>query len=115
MAWHNTLGKSGEAKAYRYLVEKGYVILEQNWRARRFEVDFIVLDGEEIAVIEVKKRRRVDGRPGELLSRGKCQRLIAAGALYLESHAIEREIRFDLVVVSGRELEIEYIRDAILV
>jgi putative endonuclease len=113
MAWHNTLGKLGEAHVHRYLLEQGCVILEQNWRLGRLEVDFIVLDGNEIVVVEVKTRRRPEERPGELLSRGKCRRLLAAGAAYVEGRRIEREIRFDLIIVSGEGMEIEHFRDAV--
>ncbi|MDR2131598.1 MAG: YraN family protein [Odoribacteraceae bacterium] len=115
MAWHNTLGKLGEEKVRHYLLEKGCTILEQNWRLGRIEVDFIILDGQELVVVEVKTRRRPDDYPGELLSRGKCKRLLVAGAAYLERHRIKREIRFDLIIVSGKEMKIEHLRDAIRV
>jgi putative endonuclease len=113
MAWHNTFGKLGEERAHRYLLESGCTILERNWRVGRSEVDFIVLDGAELVVVEVKTRKRPEEYPGELLSRGKCRNLLAAGAAYLALHRIEREIRFDLIIVSGPEMVIEYFRDAI--
>jgi putative endonuclease len=113
MARHNALGKLGEEKARRYLLDNGYEILEQNWRAGRLEVDFIALDGEEIVVVEVKTRRRAGDRPGDLLPVAKCRRLLRAGAMYVEDRGIEREVRFDLVIVSGRGLVVEHVRDVI--
>jgi putative endonuclease len=107
------LGKLGEDAAHRYLLEKGHAILERNWRVGRSELDFIILDGEEIVVVEVKTRARPVDRPGELLSPAKCKRLRAAGAAYLAFHRVRREIRFDLMLVSGREMKIEYFRDAV--
>ncbi|MDR0545282.1 MAG: YraN family protein [Odoribacteraceae bacterium] len=113
MARHNALGKLGEEQARRYLLDKGFSILEQNWRAGRLEVDFIAIDGAEIVVVEVKTRARPGDRPGELLSAAKCRRLMVAGELYVESRGIMMEIRFDLVVVSGGGKVVEHVRDAI--
>jgi putative endonuclease len=107
------LGKLGEDAAHRYLLEKGYTILERNWRVGRSEVDFIILDGEELVVVEVKTRASPVDYPDELLSPAKCRNLRAAGAAYLAFHRIKREIRFDLLLVSGREMKIEYFRDAV--
>ncbi|MDR1414846.1 MAG: YraN family protein [Odoribacteraceae bacterium] len=114
MARHNVLGRLGEDRAAVFLAESGCTILERNWRAGRAEVDFIVLDGEEIVVVEVKTRARPVERPAELLSPGKCRNLLAAGEAYLATRGIRREIRFDLIVVCGRgEMRVERFRDAI--
>ena len=42
MAEHNLLGQWGEAYAARYLQEKGFQILERNYRMGKAEVDLIV-------------------------------------------------------------------------
>jgi putative endonuclease len=39
MAHHNTTGKLGEQMATKYLLEKDYTILHQNWRHGNWEVD----------------------------------------------------------------------------
>ena len=41
MAHHNTTGTLGEKMALKYLSEKGFVILHQNWRHSHWEVDII--------------------------------------------------------------------------
>ncbi|MGH2647556.1 MAG: YraN family protein, partial [Ginsengibacter sp.] len=41
MAHHNTTGKVGEQMALKYLLQKGFVILHQNWRHSHWEVDVI--------------------------------------------------------------------------
>lgn len=43
MALHNELGKEGEAAAEQLLLQKGYRILERNWRFRKNEIDLIAL------------------------------------------------------------------------
>lgn len=112
MAWHNDLGNMGEEAAFRYLEKEGFTILERNWRIGRREVDFIALDGDELVVVEVKTRSSREEYPEEILSRPKQRRLIAAGAAYLAQHKIRREIRFDLILLTGPGLEIEHIRNA---
>ena len=47
-------------------------------------------------------------RPEELLDWRKRRNLLAAGAAFLASRGLDRELRFDLVVVSGPERRIDY-------
>lgn len=113
MAWHNSLGKYGEDKVACYLAEQGYTILERNWRVGHRELDFIVLDKEEIVVVEVKTRSSHSDYLFDLISEKKKMNLLAAGAAYLTKKQIQREIRFDLIVLSGPEMKLEHIQDAI--
>ena len=46
MAKHNDFGKLGEEIAVNYLMEKGYEILERNWRNIHKEIDIIARDGK---------------------------------------------------------------------
>jgi len=57
MAKHNEFGKQGEELAAQFLMEKGYEILERNWRNRHKEIDIIAKDGEELVIVEVKTRK----------------------------------------------------------
>lgn len=113
MAWHNELGKYGEEKVSRYLLDMGYTILDRNWRVGHKELDFVCLDGEVIVVVEVKTRENDDVSLFELLDFRKKRNLQTAGAAYLTKKNILREIRFDLVLVSGADMRIEYIKEAI--
>ena len=49
-------GKMGEQMAARYLADKGYIILEHNYRRGHLEIDLIALDGDELVIVEVKSR-----------------------------------------------------------
>ena len=46
MASHNDFGKLAENKAADYLLEKGYVILERNFRYLKAEIDIIGKNGQ---------------------------------------------------------------------
>ena len=113
MAWHNKLGEYGEEKVNRYLLDMGYTILERNWRVGHRELDFVCLDGEVLVVVEVKTRESDNVSLFDLLDYKKRRNLQAAGAAYLTQKNIHREIRFDLVVVTGVEMHLEYIKEAI--
>ena len=41
MAEHYELGKKGEQLAVNYLINKGYKIVERNWRFQKAEIDII--------------------------------------------------------------------------
>lgn len=113
MAWHNDYGKYGEEKVYHYLLSKGYSVLDRNWRIGHKELDFVFLDGEELVIGEVKTRTIPEEYPQEILSYRKRKNLLVAGVAYLNSHHIKRELRFDLILVTGPEMTIEHIPDAI--
>lgn len=113
MAWHNKLGEFGEEKVNRYLLDMGYMVLERNWRVGHRELDFVCLDGEVLVVVEVKTRADDDVSLLDLLDYRKKRNLQAAGAAYLTKKNIHREIRFDLVVVTGAEMHLEYIKEVI--
>ena len=113
MAWHNKLGEFGEEKVNRYLLDMGYMVLERNWRVGHRELDFVCLDGEVLVVVEVKTRADDNVSLFDLLEYRKKRNLQAAGAAYLTKKNIHREIRFDLVVVTGAEMHLEHIKEVI--
>ncbi len=39
MAQHNQLGKTGEERAAEYLISKGYIIRDINWRSGKMELE----------------------------------------------------------------------------
>ena len=53
------LGKWGEGVAGRILQEKGYRLLDANYRCRWGEVDIVAQEGDELVCVEVRTRRRV--------------------------------------------------------
>ncbi len=101
------VGAQYEELAARCLEEKGYQILERNYRCRQGEIDLIALDGSCLVFVEVKYRR--DGRtgdPAEAVDFRKQRRIIRTAAYYCynrnigESHAC----RFDVISVLGSEV-----------
>ena len=44
MAAHNELGKWGEDLATAYLEQKGYTIVERDWKSGRRDIDIIAIE-----------------------------------------------------------------------
>jgi putative endonuclease len=100
MGKHNETGRLGEQLAVQYLRDKGYTILETNWRSGKAEVDIIAKIKEILVFVEVKTRSSVQfGFPEEYVCAKKEKLLFRAAGNYMELVHHEWEIRFDIVSV----------------
>ena len=109
MAEHNDLGRKGEDKAVEYLIQKGFVILERNWRLKHWELDVICQKDRWLVVVEVKTRELPVERPDELLDFRKRQNIRRAADAYVKMSGCPLEVRFDLVLVIGTDMHIQHI------
>ena len=101
MAQHNQTGLTGEAMAAKYLIEKGFVILQQNWRHSHWEVDIIASKDHILHFVEVKTRRtKKFGHPEEAVSKKKIQNLINASEEYLYQNPEWKRIQFDILAIT---------------
>jgi len=115
MAQHNELGKKGEKLAIDFLVKKGYLILDTNWRFQKAEVDIIARKGEILAVIEVKTRSTTDfGNPQDFVKPKKIKLLVSAIDEYVNSKDLNVEVRFDIIAIvhKNKNIVIEHLEDA---
>lgn len=80
---HNT-GQAGEKLAAAYLEERGYLILEKNYRTRWGEIDLITRKEDTIHFFEVKTRYSLShGHPYEAISQRKQRNIKRAAFAYL--------------------------------
>lgn len=115
MASHNELGTKGEQLALNYLQEKGYVVLEKNYRYLKAEVDLIARYKDTIVFVEVKARTtNFFGEPELAVTASKQKLLVAAADHYASSSALQNEIRFDVIaiIINKNETLIKHIEDA---
>ena len=86
MTENSELGKKGENLACAYLVEKGYRILERNFRRQWGELDVVAIAPDKTLVfVEVKTMSDSFGRglkPEDQMSAGKIHRFKKAASLY---------------------------------
>jgi putative endonuclease len=115
MAEKHELGHSGEQLAAGFLKEKGYKILETNWRQGPLEVDIIALKENVLVIAEVKTRStNFFGEPEEFVTRQKQKNLIRAANIYIIDKNLDVEARFDIISIlsKGSVLKIYHIEDA---
>lgn len=108
------LGNWGEEVARDYLLERGFSLLERNWRCLEGEIDLIVEKDARLRFVEVRTRSTdAFGSPEESLTPEKMDRLQASGWRYLESAGrLNEDFQFDLIAVetskSGEVSRIEH-------
>ena len=115
MADHNVLGERGEKLTKEYLEGLGYQIIASNWRERKFEIDLIAIDKQEIVFVEVKTRSTsFFGNPEEAVTNKKQQHLINGADFYIQENEIDLECRFDVIaiILNTNQQEITHIKNA---
>ena len=101
MAHHNLIGSIGEEMAVKYLSDKGYTILERNWRHRNWEVDVIAVKQNKLHIIEVKTRRTATfGYPEDDVSKKKIKYLMGAAEEYLLLNPQWKLLQFDILSIT---------------
>jgi putative endonuclease len=113
------LGHRGEDLARRTLQDKGYSILDTNYRCRWGEIDIIAQQGDELVFVEVRTRSSSTyGAPEESVTLAKVRRLVATAQHYLQNHGGDSlDWRIDLISVkmgpTGNSTGIDHLRHAV--
>ena len=94
-------GKLGEDAAVVCLREKGFAILDRNYRVKSAEIDIIAKDKDTIAFIEVKTRKSLKkGLPAESVNYTKQRKIISAAMYYIRENNLNNvRLRFDVIEV----------------
>ncbi|MFH0986008.1 MAG: YraN family protein [Candidatus Omnitrophota bacterium] len=100
-----SLGDRGETAACNFLKEKGYEILEKNYRCKLGEIDVIARRAGRLAFIEIKTRTSDRfGMPQEAVGLRKQEKIFKIAAWYLKEKRLERTpVAFDVVAVLWKE------------
>jgi putative endonuclease len=108
-------GREGEKRAEQYLSERGYTVLERNFRSPRGEIDLIAEKEDRIAFVEVKNWAYLDSGDLEYaIDRRKQGRIVATSRRFLHDHPEFRRkhFGFDVILVSPNKPEIIHYEDA---
>ncbi len=103
------IGAVFEKKAAVFLQQRGYRILEMNYKCRQGELDLIAHQGRYLVFIEVKYRQNEkNGFPEEAVGFRKQQKVIAAAKYYMYQNKIAEDTpcRFDVVGICGEKIYI---------
>jgi putative endonuclease len=111
-------GEAAELLAANYLQVRGLKVLGRNLRCKAGELDLVCLDGDVLAVVEVRQRQsaRFGGALASVIG-AKQRKIIRAAKFFLQREPRWRHlaIRFDVLAVEGLPdgaHRVDWIRDA---
>ena len=96
-----TIGLNGEQAAAAYLKNKGFKIIQANYRVAGAEVDIVASTGDILCFVEVKTRKTCDhGAPEAFVTRTKQLKIIRAAKIFSARKPYRQyRVRFDVVSV----------------
>lgn len=112
------IGSIGEELATKYIKDKGYNILDRNYRTKLGELDIIAKKENIIVFIEVKTRTsNVYGIPSEAVNYKKQQTIQKLAQQYILYRKLSNSCfsyRFDVIEVKliGKKYKIDHIENA---
>ena len=100
------LGDWGEEQAARYLMLRGYRILERNYHSRYGEIDIIAARGGFVVFVEVKLRKSDRyGAAAEAVTAAKQEKVRTTAILWLQARECRQQPRFDVMEIYAPEGE----------
>ena len=117
MTTHNQrLGALGERIAARWLVRRGWRIVNHRFRNGRRDIDLVAQRDATIAFVEVKARKGdAFGDPVESVHHRKQRELTKSAHVWIDRHGREDEMyRFDVVgvLVDGDRVRVKHVENA---
>lgn len=104
----SNFGRLGENFAVKFLQERGYKIISQNFHSRFGEIDIIALLDDTLVFIEVKARwSKKFGAPEEAVTEWKLSKIIkTANYFSLINPNLPKKMRIEVVAleVEGRKV-----------
>jgi putative endonuclease len=93
-------GDKGEQLAANFLLNKGYTILDMNWRNHHLELDIVAQKNNLLVIVEVKTGNSMEfGLPQEWVTRKKQRHILQAAHAYIMLNNIQLEARFDIIAI----------------
>jgi putative endonuclease len=108
-------GKKGEDMAARFLMDKGFEIIERNYRYKQSEIDLIVKKDNWLIFVEVKLRSSdAYGYPEDFVDYKKAKNVIDGAEQYTYENDWQGNVRYDIVSIRllKDKTEIVQIEDA---
>ena len=116
--FNKIVGNFSEKLAAEFLIQKGYSILELNFRNRLGEIDIICLKENILVIVEVKGRYNLNyGYPQESVNYKKQNSIIKTAYCYISyKKLLNMNVRFDVIEIllntNNSLYKINHIKDA---
>ncbi len=109
----NSIGVQYEQQALAFLKAQGLLLVCQNFYCRYGEIDLIMSDNDTLVFIEVRYRKNQDyGGATASVTLQKQKKLIKTAKHYLSQLDNEPYCRFDVVAISEKTTQPQWIQDA---
>lgn len=105
---HLRTGQDGEQQALNFLLANQLKFITKNYSCRYGEIDLIMMDGEILVFIEVRKRKKSAlVSANESINPQKLEKIKKSAWDYLQKHNDETlpDCRFDAICINGEQLE----------
>ncbi len=100
MSQHNDVGKIGEGIARKFLEEKGYKIIEQNYRTKYSEIDLVALKDKKLIFVEVRTKIGENfGTPEETIIGNKAKKVWQNASVYIAFKKWDGPARIDAICI----------------
>lgn len=96
-------GNFAEDKAYKFLQENGFSIVERNFYSRFGEIDIIAIKEKVLHFVEVKSALDYELAIQNITPK-KLSKLIKTGDIYLKKNALNVDYMYDAVVVTPQKI-----------
>ncbi|MCC6319300.1 MAG: YraN family protein [Gemmatimonadaceae bacterium] len=110
------LGLDGERIAERWLVRKGWRVLQRRYRSGHRDIDLVAEHGGTVVFVEVKARRGAEfGGPIEAVNWKKRRELSRSAHAWIDRHGrLGEGYRFDVVgvLVTGARVRVRHVENA---
>lgn len=108
------IGDYGEDLAERFLTEKGYLILDRNYRKKTGEIDIVSKLEDTLIFVEVKTRKNEDFISArEAVNIQKQQRIRTTAKKYIfEKKCRFQYVRFDVIEIYTQNRIIRHFENA---
>lgn len=110
---HNkNVGMQGEDAAKKFLENKGYEILDKNWKCKIGEIDIVARYEGTLIFCEVKTRTNIEaGLPEDAVGPKKRKKYETLAAMYLQDHDyVDLPVRFDVIGIMLIDKDRSFIR-----
>lgn len=95
------IGNRGEDVAVEWLRDRGFYLVQRNWRIGHYEIDIIAQRWDTLHFIEVKTRRfRGWQTPYDSIDERKLRSLRRAANAYRTMHHTRLNVQFDLIAIT---------------
>ena len=114
------LGMLGEQSVAKFLINKNFKIITQNYKTKLGEIDIIAQKDDVLCFVEVKTRKKSYFPISNVVTWTKQQKIIKSAQLFILKNKIQDKVcRFDVATVIADQksfgqnsFDIEYIENA---